>query len=171
MSRVRAILPGVLPFHCVLTGISGLASTLHRLCADLSGSVEMIKSWIPLFTAVAGLTLPGCFVGADHHGGDGLFTVEWSIDGRTRGDDCDYYGASSVYISVESRHGTEDYATVACDRFGYDFHLLPGDYWVEVTMLDNRDNDVSTTIRTDTYPLDEGESQYVVADFPGDSFR
>ena len=132
-----------------------------------------MKSWIPLLTVVAGLgLLPGCFVGVDHgHSREGVFTVEWSIDGGTHGSDCDYYGARYAYITVESRYGTEDYATVSCDAFGYDFYLPPGRYWVTVTMIDSRDDDVSTTIRTDEYSLYEDDSQYVVADFPHDSFR
>ena len=133
-----------------------------------------MKSWIPLLMA-AGLGLPGCLVGVDHgHGrgqGDGVFSVDWSIDGATHGSDCDYYGAASVDITVMSRYGEEDYAVVSCDRFTHDFYLPPGSYWVTVTMLDSHDNDVSTTIRTDEYSLYEGDSQYVVADFPPDSFR
>jgi len=130
-----------------------------------------MKSWIPLLTAVAGLALPGCFVGVDHDHGDGVFTVEWSIDGATHGSDCDYFGAAYVDVTLESRYGTEDYAVVECDRFGYDFHAPPGRYWVTVTMMDDHDRDVSTTIRTDSYDLFEGDSEYVVADFPPDSFR
>ena len=131
-----------------------------------------MKSWIPLLMAFVGLALlPGCFVGIDHHSGGGsVFTVEWTIDGATHGSDCDYYGARSVYITVESHHGTVDDATVSCDRFGYDFDVPPGIYWVTVTMLDSHDNDVSTTIRTDDYDL-RGDDGYISADFPPDSFR
>jgi hypothetical protein len=131
-----------------------------------------MKSWIPLLTAVAGIALPGCFVGVDHdHQDDAVFTVEWSIDGATDGADCDYYGAAYADVTVESRYGTEDYAVVPCDRFQHDFYLAPGRYWVTVTMLDSHDDEVSTPVRTDSYDLFEGDSEYVVADFPPDSFR
>jgi hypothetical protein len=129
-----------------------------------------MKSWIPLLSAVAGLALPGCFVGVDHDHDDAVFSVEWSIDGAAHGADCDYYGAAYADVSIESRAGTEDYVVVPCDRFQHDFYLAPGRYWVTVTLLDENDEEVSTTIKTESYDLYEGESEYVVADFPPDSF-
>jgi hypothetical protein len=135
-----------------------------------------MKSLIPLLAALSGLALPGCFVGVDHdHGGayadDALFTVEWSIDGSTDPDACLDFDAAYAYVTVESRYGTEADQTVPCERFSYDFYLPPGRYWVTVALQDRDRRDVTSVIETDSYSLAEGDSNYVVADFPPDSFQ
>jgi hypothetical protein len=138
----------------------------------LNWSVRGMKSLIPLLAALSGIALSGCVVGVDDRGapGDGIFTVEWRIDGAASRADCAYFGADVAYLTVESRFGREDEATVPCEDFGYDFFLLPGDYWVTVQLLDRRDRPISSIIETDEYPLYAGDGQYVVADFPPDSF-
>jgi hypothetical protein len=127
-----------------------------------------MKSLITLLAALSGIALSGCVV--DGGPGDAIFTVEWRIDGRASRADCAYFAADVAYLTVESRFGVEDEATVPCEDFGYDFYLAPGDYWVTVELLDSRDRPVATGIETDEYPLFAGDGEVVVADFPSDSF-
>lgn len=130
-----------------------------------------MKSLIALLAALSGFALSGCVVGVDGGGpGDAIFTVEWRIDGAAIRGDCAYFGADVAYLTVESRFGTEDSATVPCEDFGYDFYLLPGSYWVTVQLLDRRDRPVSSVIETLEYDLYAGDGEVVVADFPPDSF-
>jgi hypothetical protein len=127
-----------------------------------------------LLVVVSGTALTGCVVGVDDrrsYDDDALFTVEWTIAGSSRGIACDDFGAYDAYVTIESRFGTEDSTTVACDRFGVDFYLLPGTYWATVQMLDRGGREISTVLETDEYDLYAGDAEYVVADFPPDSFR
>jgi hypothetical protein len=130
-----------------------------------------MKSWIPLLAALSGIALSGCIVDvADGYADDAVYTVEWRIDGSGHPAACRDFDAAFVYVTIESRAGTEDYATVPCEDFGVDFYLLPGRYWVTVTMLDRARFDISSTVQTDPITLRAGDGDYVVADFPPDSF-
>jgi hypothetical protein len=133
-----------------------------------------MKSWIPLLVAaLLGPSLSSCFVGVDRNRYDdeALFTVEWTVDGANDSEVCFDFDAEYAYVTVESRYGVEAEDTVLCDRFGIDFYVLPGDYWATVQLLDRAERPITTVVETDTYPLYEGDREYVVADFPPSSFR
>lgn len=132
-----------------------------------------MRSWIPLLGTLAFLVMPGCVVAVDHDGpgfGDALFTVEWTVDGSTQPAACWDFGAEYAYVTVESRYGVEDYRTLSCERFGYDFYLPPGRYWVTIVLQDRHHDDITAIVETGSRTLYAGESDYVVIDFPGDSF-
>lgn len=131
-----------------------------------------MKSRIPLLGMVMGLALAlqGCFFAVDHDAHDAIFTVEWRVDGSSHPDACWDFGAEYAFITVESRYGLETSRTVACERFGYDFYLAPGRYWVTVTLQDRHHDDITSVVETDSHTLYEGGGDYVVADFPPDSF-
>lgn len=131
-----------------------------------------MKSLFTLLVALSGIALSGCFVGVEDHGhpDDAIFTVEWRIAGSSSRAACLDFGADWAYVTVESRFGTEDSATVPCEDFGYDFYLLPGTYWVTVQLLDRREREITSVIETDEYDLYAGNGEFVVADFPPSSF-
>jgi hypothetical protein len=135
-----------------------------------------MKRWISLWTMCLGLISPGCMVGVDHgHGSggyydDALLTVEWRVDGSTHPDACWDYGAEYAYITVESRSGVEESRVVSCDAFSYDFYLPAGRYWVTISLQDGRHDDITSVIETDSRTLYDGESSYIVAEFPDSSF-
>ena len=129
-----------------------------------------MKSWIPLLAALSVTALSGCFVGVDDHHDDAIFTVEWTVDRSTSRVACLDFGADSAYVTIESRFGTEDSLTLPCEAFGHDFILLPGRYWATVQLLDRRGREITSVVETDEYDLYAGDGEYVVADFPPDSF-
>lgn len=132
-----------------------------------------MKSLIPLLAALMGTALSGCFVGVDDRGGrddDAIFTVEWRVDRSTSRAACLDFGADAAYVTIESRFGTEDSVTVPCEDFGHDFYLLPGSYWATVQMLDRGGREITSVVETDEYDLYAGDAEFVVADFPPDSF-
>ena len=131
-----------------------------------------MKSWIALLV-LSGMALSGCVVGVEHRHGyvdDAIFTVEWRIAGSASRAACRDFGVDAAYITIESRYGREDSATVPCEDFGYDFYLPPGRYWVTVTLLDRAQRDITSTIETDAYDLYANDGEFVEADFPPDSF-
>lgn len=134
-----------------------------------------MKHGISLLAALLGTALSGCFVGIEDrhhpHDDDVLFTVEWRIDRSTSPAACFDFGVDSAYVTIESRFGTEDSVTVDCEKFGWDFYLPPGTYWATVQLLDRRGREITSVVETYEYDLYAGESEYVVADFPPDSFR
>jgi hypothetical protein len=129
-----------------------------------------MKSWISLLAVLSSIALSGCFVGVAHDDSDAIFTVEWRIEGSSRRNACLDFGAEYAYVTVESRFGTEDYQTLPCEDFGYDFYVPPGRYSVTVTLLDSSHRDITTVLETASYSLGEGDGEVVVADFLEDSF-
>ena len=130
-----------------------------------------MKIWISMFSLALGLTASGCLVEADHPGGsydDAVFTVEWSVDGYTSARECDASGARYAHITVLSDYGVEAEREEPCDKFGTDFYLEPGRYWVEVVLLDRSGRERTETVETDSRFVEDGD--YVVIDFPADSF-
>jgi hypothetical protein len=127
-----------------------------------------MKSLIALLAALSGIAFSGCVV--DGGPGDAIFTVEWRIDGSASRLACLDFGADAAYVTVESRFRTEDSATVPCEDFGYDFYLAPGSYWATVQLLDRADREITSVVETDEFDLFAGDGEFVVADFPPDSF-
>jgi hypothetical protein len=127
-----------------------------------------MKSLITLLAALSGIAFSGCVV--DGGPSDAIFTVEWRIDGSSSRGACLDFGVDAAYLTVESRFGLEDEATLPCEDFGFDFYLPPGDYWVTAVLLDRRGREITSVIETDEYPLFAGDGEFVVADFPPDSF-
>jgi hypothetical protein len=132
-----------------------------------------MKSWIPSLAALMGTALSGCFVGVDDRGGyadDAIFSVEWRIDGSRSPAACFDFGVDAAYVTIESRFGTEQEATVDCEDFGVDFYVQPGDYWATVELLDRTERPISSVVETREMPLFAGDDEYVVAEFPPDAF-
>jgi hypothetical protein len=131
-----------------------------------------MKIWISMFSLALGLTASGCLVDVDHPGGhaagDALFTVDWSVDGTDSARECDYFGARYANVTIMSSYGVEDEQEISCDAFGADFYLEPGRYWVEIVLLDRSGHEITETVETDSRYVEDGD--YVVVDFPADSF-
>lgn len=130
-----------------------------------------MRNWISTISLVFGLSASGCMVDVDHpshYDDDALFTVEWSVDGSTDPRDCDASGARYAAIRVESKYGTEAEREVPCDEFGTDFYLPPGRYWVDIVLLDRSHQETTRSVETDSRYVED--SDYVVIDFPADSF-
>ena len=130
-----------------------------------------MKILISMFSLALGLTASGCLVDLDHHGGshgDALLTVEWSVHGTTDASECDYFGARYAAITVHSRYGIEEDREVACESFGSDFYLPPDRYWVEIVLLNRSRREITEAVQTDSRYVED--SDYVVIDFPADSF-
>jgi hypothetical protein len=133
-----------------------------------------MKSLIPL-AALMGTALSGCFVGVDDRGrgsypDDAIFAVEWRIDGSRSPAACFDFGVDAAYVTIESRFGTEQEATVNCEDFAIDFYVEPGDYWATVELLDRTGRPISSVVETREMPLYAGDDEYVVAEFPPDAF-
>ena len=131
----------------------------------------MKRLFSTLLLTLSSITASGCMVDVDHPGhyyDDAIFTVEWTVDGTTNPAECSRSGARYAYVRVESRYGVEAERTVPCEDFGTDFTVPPGRYWVHVVLLDRQHVDRTESVETD--PRYVEDSDYVVIDFPADSF-
>ena len=131
----------------------------------------MKRLFSTLLLTLSSITASGCMVDVDHPGHYDdrvVFTVEWSVDGTTDPAECSRSGARYAYVRVESRYGVEDEQEVPCEDFGVNFLLPPGRYWVHAVLLDRRHTDRTESVETDPRYVDDGD--YVVIDFPADSF-
>jgi hypothetical protein len=130
----------------------------------------MNRLFSTLMLSWTAISASGCMVDVDHPGHyyDAVFTVEWSVDGTTDPAECARSGARYAYVRVESRYGVEDEHEVPCEDFGTAFTLPPGRYWVHAVLLDRRHAERTESVETDSQYVDDGD--YVVIDFPADSF-
>jgi len=90
------------------------------------------------------------------------------VDGTTDPAECSRSDARYAYVRIESRYGLEAEREVPCEDFGTDFSLPPGRYWVTAVLLDRRHDDRTESVETDPRYVEDGD--YVVIDFPADSF-
>lgn len=137
--------------------------------------------------ALVAASSQGCVVDDRHHddyddypptrtvtpsGGDEAeLSVEWTIDGSNDPGICHTVAAAYAYIEIDDDVGIVDENAVDCEDFGYDAPLLPpGSYWATVVLRDADDRDLTTPAQTDRRDLLPGDSDYVVVDFPLNSF-
>jgi len=128
-------------------------------------------AWMSL--ALAAVCMQGCVVSADrtYGRGDVLFTVEWTIDGVTDSRICREADVSYALVSIYDDRDVliTDY-DVDCEDFGIDIELPPGRYWASVQLFDSRDRERTRPADTDIHDLVNYDSDFVVIDFPPDSF-
>ncbi|MET0384911.1 MAG: hypothetical protein ABW321_03080 [Polyangiales bacterium] len=136
-----------------------------------------MKALLPCGLFAFGLaSMSGCVVAVDDdrnggRRGDAYFTVEWEIDRSQNPDRCIEYSVDYAFVTVNSRDGFVTDRSVPCEEFGTEFTVPPGSYWASVVLVDRFDDDRTETAETDDRPfLYDGDSDYVVLNFPDDSF-
>ncbi len=123
---------------------------------------------------VIGLSSTGCILVGHHEDvpvpGPGTLSVAWTVKGSASPAACATAGAASLAIDVYDLSGnrvTTD--TVACDAFVDFIDLDPDTYSLDVTLLDDQNKSITTTIRVNTTITADTETDIDV-DFPSSSF-
>ena len=124
---------------------------------------------------VLALTLPatGCFVHTTDDtpvAATGTLSVAWTVEGSTAPPLCDAHNAVDIAIDVYDDRG--DRVTTQktpCDAFVANIQLDPGPYSLDITLVDENDKSVTTTLTIDTEVQSDTEVD-VDVDFPHSSF-
>lgn len=100
----------------------------------------------------------------------GTLSIAWTVNGSVDPAECDYYGADALQIDL---YDADDMLlatdTPYCDAFIEDIDLDPGDYTVDLTLVDTLDHPVSTTLSL-TGRIHEDTETDLDIDFPDSSF-
>jgi len=118
--------------------------------------------------------LPGCVVDdspAVIVSGDGLLTVNWTVDGTTDPVACSVEGADAIDIQVTTPGG----ALVAeanddCRAGTTSVELAPGSYFADAVMLDRASHTITSTVDLGGFRILGDDELVLEADFPADSF-
>ena len=123
---------------------------------------------------VAFAALSGCVVDDSTPvavAGDGMLTVEFTVDGTSDPAECTFQGADSIDVVVTTPNGavvTE--VTDDCRNATTSIDLPPGSYYADAVLLDHAGHTITTTVDLGGFHI-YGDVELVVhADFPPDSF-
>jgi hypothetical protein len=138
-----------------------------------------MKRTFGLLAVVSSCLLGGCAVSAEAGPvpepvevvGDGLLTVDWSVDGVADPDECDQSGAENLSVLVTTASG----ATVGefveyCDEFVMSIELAPGSYYADAVLLDSHDRERTTAVDLGYFEIYGDDELSVSIDFPASSF-
>jgi hypothetical protein len=103
--------------------------------------------------------------------GDGLVTVDFTIDGATDARDCALSGADSIDVVITTSDGlVAGESRDACGAFTTSVDVAPGSYYGDATLLDRSGRAVTTTVDLGHFFVHRDTEVIVDADFPADSF-
>jgi hypothetical protein len=131
--------------------------------------MRTIRACMPFAACVASACLvAGCFVesGPRAEPAWGSLLVLSSIDGSTRGSDCDRVGAVDLEVAVYDGSTPVTTVTAYCDDFEVVVDLPEGTYDADVTLIDARSRAVSTTARIGALRILAASDLSVEVDFP-----
>lgn len=103
--------------------------------------------------------------------GNGLLTVEWTLDGTTDPDECDATDSDVINVFITDGGGrvVDDFVE-SCDRFATSVELLPGSYRAEAVLLDPSGRERTTTVGMGTFEIYGDDELILDIDFPPSSF-
>jgi hypothetical protein len=103
--------------------------------------------------------------------GDGLLTVDFTVDGTTDPSECDFQGAASVDVLVMTPSGAA-YADVtgSCRAGVLTVALPPGNYSANAVLLDRSGYVITTPAQLGAFTVYGDDELIVYADFPPSSF-
>lgn len=135
---------------------------------------DVMKVLLPALSLV--LPATGCFVrtGTDGSGTDapltGTLSIAWTLEGSVAPALCDAHNAYDIAIDVYDDLGDRVLTQKApCDAFVDTIELDAGPYSLDITLVDEHDKSVSTTLTIDTSVLSDTEVDIDV-DFPHSAF-
>ncbi len=104
--------------------------------------------------------------------GDGMLTLDWTINGTTDPDQCTQGAATTLDVTIDTIDAVPaGEFQQACDAFATTIHLAPGSYTGNAVLLDADGRDRTTTIRLDAFTIRSDEDIDVPIDFPARSFE
>ncbi len=103
--------------------------------------------------------------------GDGLLTVDWTIDRAKDPYACRDEAADSIDVYVSTPGGTPvgDFNEY-CESFAMSISLAPGTYFADATLLDAGGAEITTPVDLGRFTLYGDDELVVPIDFPYDSF-
>lgn len=129
----------------------------------------------PWSSALALLILaPSCiFVASDDSvsPASGTLIVDWSINGLKDPDQCDQGNADAAHIAVISASGSVlgEYEQ-SCAAFAAAIELHPGEYAVDVVLVDPAGFERTTPVRVRPFTIYGADQLEIPVDFPASSF-
>ena len=103
--------------------------------------------------------------------GDGLLTVEWTVDGTSDPNECAVEGADGLDLSIEDRLGAVvAEVTDVCEAGSTSVDLSPGSYFADAALIDAAGHSITTRVDLGAFTIRSGGESVLDADFPSDSF-
>lgn len=103
--------------------------------------------------------------------GNGILSLDWTVDGETDPDECDQSGAESIDVQIATDRGFSMGAfDEYCDAFVMNIELPPGGYYGDAVLLDFDDRTRTTPVDIGYFEIFGDDVLSISLDFPSDSF-